>query len=286
MKKRFKKIYVEITNVCNLNCNFCPKTKRKAKFMDLKLFEKTIKEANPLCDEITLHLMGEPLIHPQIKEIIELANKENVKINLTTNGTLIEPHLNLLINKTIRRINFSIHGLKSNFTEEKGIEYLKKIIEFTKVAQEEREDLIIIFRLWNSHDSSNEIILKTIEEGFGIKLKDEVRKISSKIKNNSYIHYDNSFEWPSLKNNIRSEKGYCHGLSTHIGILSDGTIVPCCLDNDGNIPLGNIKENTILEVLNFERTKNMIKGFKERKLIENLCKRCTYIERLERNKED
>lgn len=285
MKKQFKKIYIEITNICNLNCNFCPKTKRKNEFMSLELFKKAIHESKPLCNEITLHIMGEPLIHPQINEIVKLAEQENVKINLTTNATLIKNNETVLLNKTIRRINFSIHGIKANYNEKEQKKFITKINEFTKRAQKEREDLIITYRLWNVDKEGNEKILEQINEEFITNLETKNNKISTKIRNNAFIHYDKSFEWPSPLNPVRTNRGFCQGLSSHIGILVDGTIVPCCLDNDGNIPLGNIKEDSIVNILNKPRAKNMKKGFQDRKLVEDLCKRCTYIKRFEKGRD-
>jgi len=253
--------------------------------MSLELYKKTIKESKPLTEEVTLHIMGEPMIHPKIEKIIKFTESEDVRINLTTNGTLVKENHDILLNKSIRRINFSIHGLKSNFSKVDQKKHLKNIIEFTKLAQIEREDLIIIYRLWNINDDSNKEIIKTIENEFAVKLSEENKKISIKIKNNSFIHFDNSFQWPNPKDVVRSKVGYCHGLSTHIGILSNGTVVPCCLDNNGNIPLGNIKDNTIEEILGFERATKMKKGFQERKLIEDMCQKCTFIKRLEKNKD-
>lgn len=285
MRKRFKKIYLEITNVCNLNCDFCPKTIRKSEFMSFDLFKKIILETKYLCEEFTLHLMGEPLLHPNFSDIINFAQKEGVKINLTTNGTLIENKFLLLINPAIRRVNFSIHGLKSNYSDADQIKHLKKIIEFTKFAQKEREDLIVIYRLWNIDNDSNKSVLETIEKEFDVNLVEETKKISAKIKNNAFIHFDNSFDWPNPKDEIRTDHGYCHGLSTHIGILCDGTVVPCCLDNNGNIPLGNIKKDSIENILNSKKAVNMKKGFQNRILVEDMCKKCTFIKRLERNRD-
>ena len=253
--------------------------------MSLTLFNKILEESKPLCDEISLHIMGEPLSHPKIKDIIKLSEEKGVKINLTTNGTLIKENSKILLNKTIRRINFSIHGIKANFSEEEQKIHLKNIIEFTKLAQEKRGDMIITYRLWNINDKSNEKIIKIIEEEFGIKIKEESKKISTKIANNLYIHYDESFNWPNPNDEIRSEKGYCHALTRYIGILSNGTITPCCLDNNGNIPLGNVKDNTIEEILNGERAQNIKKGFEKRILVEDLCKKCTYIERFEKGRD-
>jgi len=285
MKKRFKKIYIEITNVCNLDCNFCPKTTRKLSFMPYELFKKAILESKNLAEEITLHIMGEPLLHPDIEKIILFAQRESVRINLTTNATLVSKHQQLLLNQTIRRINFSVHGLKVNYSQEDQKRILYEVITFTKLAQEKRDDLIIIYRLWNINNESNRIILDQIQEEFDVKLKEGTKKISTKIKNNAYVHYDNSFDWPDPKAQIRSKRGYCHGLSTHIGILVDGTVVPCCLDNNGNIPLGNITTQKLVDILAGSRATVIKKGFQDRKIVEDLCKKCTYIKRLERNRD-
>jgi len=171
--KKFKKIYVEITNICNLNCNFCPKTKRKQEFIDLEYFNKILDEVKPLCDEITLHIMGEPLLHPNFKEIIKISEKKDVKINLSTNGTCIKGFEEILLNKTIRRVNFSLQDLISNFKEEKLESYLIGIINFTKLVQEKRDELIIIYRLWNLDGKTNEAnqkIINLIEKEFNVKI--------------------------------------------------------------------------------------------------------------------
>ena len=286
MGKRFKKIYIEITNTCNLNCGFCPKTSRKPEMMSLALFEKIAEEARYLCDEISLHVMGEPLSHPQLKDIIGICEEKDLKINLTTNGTLIKQNSEIRLSKTIRRINFSVHGIKANFNGIKQKTFLKEIIDFTKLAQEKFEDMIITYRLWNINDNSNKEIIKTIEEEFGVEIVEETMKTSTKVKKNLYIHYDESFSWPSIDSKIRSDRGYCHGLTRYVGILVNGMLTPCCLDNDGNINLGNVKDNTIEEILDRKRAMSMKKGFDKRMLIEDMCKKCTYIKRLEKGRDN
>ncbi|MFP4523366.1 MAG: radical SAM/SPASM domain-containing protein [Candidatus Nanoarchaeia archaeon] len=294
MRKKFNKIYIEITNKCNLNCSFCPKTTRPAEFMSLELFDRITTQAQPLCEEITLHIMGEPLLHPQLKEFILLCETKHIKINITTNATLLEQNTDILLNKTVRRINLSIHGIKTNFNQENQKKYLKKIINFTKIAQDKREDMIITYRLCNINDGSNKSILKHIENEFDSTLQKnqgknattcKVIKTSKKIKNNAYIHFDMSFKWPDKKDPIRNTKGYCHGLATHIGVLCDGTIVPCCLDNNAQLALGNINQNTIEEILQSKRAIAMKKGFQERKLVEDLCQRCTFIKQFEKEQD-
>jgi len=279
----FKKIYIEITNVCNLACSFCPKTRREPEFMPLNVFRQILEEVEPLTQEIALHVMGEPLLHPQIDEMIKYTEKYDIQINLTTNGTLVAEHSSALLSRAIRRINFSLHGLKANYNEEDQERHLKNIINFTKLAQEKRGDLLIIYRLWDLDKDSNAQMLKVIDSEFETCIATESRKISTKIRDNCFIHCDQSFEWPSMGNKIRSEKGYCHGLSTHFGILVNGTVVPCCLDNDGTVALGNINDDTLIDILKGERAVTIKKGFMNRALVEDLCKRCTYIKRFEKD---
>jgi radical SAM protein with 4Fe4S-binding SPASM domain len=276
MKKQFNKIYIEITNVCNLDCSFCPKTNRTPEFMSFELFKEIITQVKPLCKEITLHVMGEPTLHPQFKEFVNYAKEENVIINLTTNGTNLS---STLLNTAIKKINFSIHSITDNFPKDNN--QLKKIIEFTK---QKRDDLIIIYRLWNINDTSNKEIFELLEKEFDIKINNPDKKGSTELINNTYIQYDWSFQWPDTNTENNSNNGYCHALSTHIGILSNGTVVPCCLDNQGNIALGNIKRDKLIDILTSKRALKMKKGFCERKLVEEMCKKCTYINRLERNK--
>lgn len=288
MGKRFKKVYVEITNICNLDCDFCAKTKRKPEHMPLKLFKKVLGEIKPLTDEITLHVMGEPLLHPKFEEIIQATKKEDIKVNLTTNATLVGKYKELLVKAPFRRINFSLHGIELIENEKKKYEILKDLINFTKNAQNMRKELLIIYRLWNlkrENKINREKLLRFIENEFEVKLDRDLKiKTSKKIKNNAFIHYDETFLWPNINSNIIREKGYCHGLGTHIGVLVDGTIIPCCLDSEGCINLGNIKNSCLTEILNTKRAKDMKTGFNGRKLTEDLCKRCSFIDRFDLDK--
>jgi len=288
MGKKFKKVYIEITNVCNLNCTFCAKTKRKPEHMSLNLFKKILKEVKPLTDEITLHVMGEPLLHPEFEEIIQAIKKEDIKVNLTTNATLVGKYKELLVEAPFRRINFSLHGIELIENEKKRYEILKELIDSTKNAQNIRDDLIIIYRLWDlkrENKINREKLLLFIENEFEVKLDRDIKiKTSKKIKNNAFIHYDENFLWPNINNNVIRETGYCHGLGTHIGVLVDGTIIPCCLDSEGCINLGNIKDSCLTEILNTKRAKDMKTGFNERKLTEDLCKRCSFIDRFDLDK--
>ena len=97
MKKRFAKVYLEISNLCNLSCAFCPGTKRTKKALNEEEFSCLISKLRPYTDFLYFHLMGEPLLHPQLGRFLELAGNEGFKVILTTNGTLLGKQQRLLL---------------------------------------------------------------------------------------------------------------------------------------------------------------------------------------------
>lgn len=278
----FKKIYIEITNICNLKCKFCPETKRKKEYISIENFEETIKKVHKYTNLVCLHVKGEPLLHPQLDKILKILEKYNLKANITTNGTLIKEKLEVLKNSnSVRQINFSIHSISQNSKLDK--EYLKNIFE----SVDKLKNIIISYRLWNlqaikENDINNEII-KEIEDYYGIKnLKEELMKNKFfKIKNNIFINQDTEFVWPNLENEQIIEKGRCLALKEQIAILVDGTVVPCCLDNNGDIPLGNILEEQLESILNNTKALTIKNNFENGKITCKLCKTCGFLKRLE-----
>ena len=277
---KFKKIYIEITNVCNLNCSFCQKIDRQLEFMNVETFKTIIKNIKEYTDYIYLHVKGEPVLHKEIYNFIDIAGKEGLKVNITSNGTILNHKILEL--EGLRQFNFSLHS----FEEESGInktDYIQSILEYSKEAKAKGK--IVSLRLWNIEDESlrekNRDVLTQIEEFYGISLDLDkfVRGRGVKVEDKIYLNFEEVFVWPNLNKKFYSEKGFCYGLNTHLGILVDGTVIPCCLDDNGVINLGNIKNNTLKEILDSERTKNIIEGFKNRICTEELCKRCEFKER-------
>ena len=288
--KKFKRVYIETTNICNLQCSFCPVVERDKLTMSVSLFEKVINEVAPLTEQVCLHLMGEPLAHPDFPIIIRLCEEAKVKVNLTTNGILLNRYQKLLTTSPVfHQINFSIHSFKDNFKNKDITPYLLDILEFSKLAFDLKPELYLNYRLWNiaEHDQqveSNLEIIKQIANFYQIDINPEidVANIKSKrIWNRVYLHFDSRFIWPSLALPLISEVGTCHGLSSHIGIHADGTVVPCCLDKEACIKLGKISDLPLLDILNSPRAKNIKEGFRHKKLLENLCQRCDYVKRFQ-----
>ena len=268
MKKRFKKIYIEITNKCNLNCKFCAKDHRKKEFMNKENFEKVIENIKQYTEYVYLHVKGEPLLHPNINELIELAYENKLNVNITTNGYLMDN----LKSKKIRQINYSIQSGRN-------IEEIKEIIwKLKKYVQD--TNIYLSLRLWTKDSKENVKMKKFLKEEFKI---EEELKDKSTIAKNIFLSIEEEFIWPDLENEIMQNKGFCYGLQDHIGILVDGTVIPCCLDHKADIKLGNIFEQNIEEILNNKKVSEMINGFKDGKLKQELCRKCGFLNSKSKN---
>lgn len=260
----YKKIYIEITNSCNLKCKFCPQTNRKKEFMTPEQFEIIINKIKDYTKYIYLHVKGEPLIHPQLEELIKIANKNNINVNITTNARLLKDRINIINQNRIRQINISLHSF-DNLEEIKELLYtIDKI-----------NNVYISLRLWNNND--NKEIINIIENHYNCKI--DHQKKENTIKENIFLSRDIEFDWPSLNIDILSKNGTCKGLKDQIGILVDGTVVSCCLDNNGDNNLGNIYNQELKDIIESEKYQSMLKGFNENKLVSPLCQRCGYIKR-------
>lgn len=290
LKKRFAKVNIEISNICNLQCSFCPEVIRSKKLIDLDLFRSIIQQVAPLTEQVCFHLMGDPLVHPRLPELINICQEFSVKIFFVTNGVLLrEKQQELLMQSPFRQVNFSLHSFHDNYPDKDPTEYLKRIFTYTEKAMVERPDLYINYRLWNLQEakgksSKNQDILKRIEDYFQVqvdRLVDVRTKKSIHLKNRLYLHFDTEFIWPSMDLPVLGVSGKCYGLTSHFGILVDGTVVPCCLDKEGAIPLGSVLTQPLEEILNNTKTKSILEGFKNRRLVAELCQRCQYIERFQ-----
>ena len=271
--KRFKKIYIEITNNCNLNCSFCSKTSREKKNMTLEEFKVILEKIKDYTNYIYLHVKGEPLLHPNIIEFIKEADKYNLKVNLTTNGTLFkDKSIELGKCTNLNKINFSLHS------ENNKENYLEDIFDNIKNLS---TNTTVIYRLWtlknNKLDEKSTKIVERIKEYYNLSTEtvDKIKNENNiKINPQIYVDKDNEFIWPTVNNH--KSCGYCYALKTHIGILSNGTVVPCCLDAEGIINLGNIYKQNLDEIINSDRFKKLQKSFQDRKPIEELCASCTF----------
>ena len=275
--KMFKKIYVEITNRCNLNCSFCGKNKREYKDMTGSEFEVVISKIRDYTDYIYLHVKGEPLLHSELDFLLSICDRNGIKVNITTNGVFLKEKMQILISHTcIRQINVSLH------CENNKRNYFEDVFECCKVLSTK---MFISYRIWNLEqyqlDEKSTNIVDKIIKSYNLST-DIVEKlyndVQTKIDSNTFVNKENLFVWPDLENGFEINC-YCYGLSTHIGILSDGTVVPCCLDGNGEIALGNIFEESLEEIINSSKFNALKDGFKSNKSVHDLCKNCNFRNR-------
>ncbi len=264
-----KKIYLEITNGCNLNCAFCIKNQRKITNITKNNYEYIINKIRDKTNELYLHVLGEPLMHPDINYFIQYATKNGLMVNITTNGFLIK---NIENNYDIHRLNISLHSYHEKYNISID-DYLNNIFN---VIDKIRDKTFISLRLWIKGNNTK-YILTYINNRYNTNIKELRDNTKTKITSNLIIDTFHEFIWPDLNNNYYSEIGTCKGLIDHIGILSNGTIIPCCLDSKGIINLGNIYHDDINDILNSKRVKDMINGFKKHYKCEELCRHCSFI---------
>lgn len=272
----YKRVYVEITNICNRACSFCPGTVRPKKRMSTDEFAAVCDKLSGVTEYIYLHVMGEPLTHPDVAEIVKIGAGKGFKVAITTNGTLLDKMGRDVVDAGLYKVNISVHSFEEG-SEEEHTNYLKKCVEFAKLSQE--KGVLTVLRLWNKgcDGGKNDTVLELLMREFPNEWKHSAR--GARIKNKLHLEWGERFEWPDRDAEDRGDGVFCYGLGDHFGVLSDGTIIPCCLDREGVIALGNIFEDDVREVLCGERARKMREGFKCRRATEELCRKCGYARR-------
>lgn len=275
--KKLKKAYLEITNVCNLKCVFCPGTRREKRFMSTDEFRVLSSRLRPHTEYIYLHLMGEPLLHPGLPDILSIAREQRFKVIITTNGTLLDKRGGLLTeSEVVHKVNISLQSFEAN--ENSGFaEYMSSCIDFADRMS--RAGKLCVLRLWNENglDALNGEIERLLEASFpkpwaasrgGLRLADKL-----------WLEHGERFDWPDL-GAAEGDRGlFCYGLRDQIGVLVDGTVVPCCLDHEGDIALGNLFEAELEDIMSSERARAIYEGFSRRQAVEELCRKCGYARR-------
>lgn len=277
--KRFYKIYMEISNICNLKCAFCPGTKRAKHAMTKEEFCALLPKLQPYTDYLYFHLMGEPLCHSLLFTFLDLAADAGFKVILTTNGTLLGKYADRLCDaKGLHKVNISLHAFEANDLAMSFEEYLDGCFSFGQKAEGK---VLVSYRLWNNGgaDAKNTEILDTLHSYFPGTWVDEGR--GTRIGQRIYLEHGDKFDWPDLNAPIQGDRVFCYGMRDHIGVLCDGTVVPCCLDHEGDIPLGNLFLQNLDEILNSPRATAIFDGFSTGNVPEELCRRCGYATRFQ-----
>ena len=279
----YSRVYVEITNTCNKNCSFCHGTRRAPRQMTLGEFARVTANLKGITEYLYFHVLGEPLTHPLLPVFIEHAKRCGYKVALTTNGTLLQKRGEELLLTKPYKINISLHSFEGEDARSRRV-YIDSCLDFAKRASD--EGILVVLRLWNLSDDGildgniealNGEVLDAIREKFGEYESVSVR--GARIKDKLHIEFGKRFDWPDRAAEDGGEQVFCHGLGDHFGILSDGSVVPCCLDAEGDITLGNIFEEDVRAILKSERATRISDGFAKKTAGEELCRRCGYARR-------
>ncbi len=249
----------------------------------------TQDEFNILTDRLTgkikylyFHLMGEPTLHPLLPDFILSAKEKGFFPIITTNGSLLGKTGDSLLKSLPHKISISLHAPSANdaFSD---ASYLDNCISFAKSASE--SGCYIAFRLWNL-ESEDEKENAPILERLHIEFPEEWSSIRNgngkKLATNIYLEFAPRFDWPDM--NIpdiinADDDAFCYGLRDQIGILCDGTVVPCCLDSEGALPLGNLFDSDFDAIINSPAAKAIYDGFSRRRATAPLCRKCGYAKR-------
>lgn len=285
MKRRFAKVYLEITNVCNRSCAFCPGTKRTPAFLQEAEFRTLLSRLQGFTDFLYFHLMGEPLLHPQLETYLSLAGEAGFRVILTTNGTLLPKQQKVLLSApALHKVNISLHSFEAN--DGGSFEtYLQGCIDFAKAAA---GDKLVCLRLWNLDgqaaglNARNDEILAALHAAFPGPWTQNARGFC--LTKGVFLEWGERFEWPDTGKEDYGERCFCYGLRDQIGVLCDGTVVPCCLDAEGTLALGNLLNQPLADILETAEAKTIYDGFSARMASQELCRHCGYAQRFSTKK--
>lgn len=272
----YSRVYVEITNICNMHCSFCHGHCRAPRQMTESEYARILQQLAGKTGYLYHHLMGEPLIHPLLPRFLEMAAEAGFKPMLTTNGTLLHKLGDTLLVNGLHKINISLHSFEGESPAEHRA-YLERIAAFAEKAN--AAGIILSLRLWNKgcDDGKNDITLAVLRDALPGQWKENTR--GYRIRDKLFLEWGDRFQWPDQNAPEGDDHIYCHGLQDHFGILCDGTVVPCCLDSDGVISLGNVFREELTDILESPRAVAIREGFRNRKAAEDLCRRCDYARR-------
>lgn len=270
-----KRIYLEITNSCNLNCKFCT-NKKGTNFLSLDKFKEYIPQIKEYTNYIYLHVLGEPLLHKDINSFLDILDEYNMNLQLVTNGLLLDKHLDILNHKCLRKLSISIHSINNLNINDDYFKTIDYIIE-------NNNDKYIELRFYDYDNLDNRIksYLNDLKQRYG--LKETGKNNSYKLKDNVYIFTTDLFKWPNINDEYTGDIGKCHGLKDQLAILCNGDVTSCCLDTSGINKLGNLNEKSLSQILNSDLYINSLNDLNNNKLSLPLCQHCTYHYRFDKH---
>ena len=284
----FHRVHIEVTNICGLACSFCPPKLQPSKTMPLDFFTRVLSQLQGYTKELAFHVMGDPLTLSNLDEYLDVSEEKGFEVTLTTSGYYLKKtSFETLFHPAVRQVNISLNSYNKNSLNLTFDDYMNSVLKLCTQKLSNHPKPFINLRLWNFDEACSEadfntLLFERLEKAFDTELDLErlykERPRSLRLASKILLHFDSYFEWPSL-NSSHNTQGSCYGLKSHIGILADGTLVPCCLDGDGIINLGNLNDSSLEDILSSKRARDMRKGFEEGRAVEELCQKCSYKDR-------
>ena len=251
-------------------------------------FAAIVDKVKEHTDYLSLHVLGEPLLHPELGTFLDLCHRQQLRVNLTTNGTLLAQCLEtLLVSPALRQVNVSLHSLSEHVDGANLETYLVDLLGVVRRLTVET-DTCVSLRLWNemlvgNDDAAADLnpVHAVLEKHFDLpgRLSEIPIGRGFALAHKIYLSRTERFNWPHLPGPDLGSQGTCRGLKDHLAILVDGTVVPCCLDGEGDIVLGNIITQSMAEILAGPRATAMINSAARQKFVEPLCRRCSFRQR-------
>ncbi|MFP6144790.1 radical SAM/SPASM domain-containing protein [Helicobacter pylori] len=279
-KKLFKKIYIELSDICGLQCSFCPNPKNVRGVMPLELFEKVCKEVAPLTPIITLHVLGDPCKLKNLNRYLNVAKRFSLKVDLVTSGEYLRD-FEALLQDIIYQISISLDAGLDHHNKLNQHRYIQKILEFCRYKCEKNSEVFLNLRIQDSTLEKHQNLIKPFLESFEcISLETLISQGRARLFKKSFLNIQKTFKWPNLNAqnplNQESKIPYCYGLIKQIAILSNGVVVPCCMDTQAHINLGDLNHTPLKDILNSQKAMAIKTHFLKGEALELLCKNCSY----------
>ncbi|WQT08045.1 SPASM domain-containing protein [Helicobacter pylori] len=279
-KKPFKKIYIELSDICGLQCSFCPNHKNIRGVMPLELFEKICKEAAPLTPIITFHVLGDPCKLKNLNHYLNAAKRFSLKVDLVTSGAYLH-NFETLLQDAIYQISISLDAGLDNHNKLNQHRYIQKILEFCRYKCEKNSEVFLNLRIQDSTLEKHQNLIKPFLESFEcVSLETLKSQGRARLFKKSFLNIQKTFKWPNLNAqnplNQESKTPYCYGLIKQIAILSNGVVVPCCMDTQAHINLGDLNHTPLKDILNSQKAMAIKTHFLKGEALELLCKNCSY----------
>lgn len=279
---KFKKIYIEITNQCNFHCSFCFDDQRPVRYIQTDEFSIITSKIRPYTDYIYLHVLGEPMMHPQLSEILEIAKQAGLKVNITTNGSYLTKKEAALSGDNVRQINISLHDLEENIPENQWEEKINQLLKTSGLLAS--RGIYVSIRLWNKDAIGADKFIQTALTAIQSNYPDISQELNTgqyhtniRLEERLFLQFAPRFRWPDGETNLQGNVRTCYALRNQIAILSNGDVVPCCIDAGANLKLGNIFTEELSDILKNPKAIRMRLGFQQGIFTEGYCKSCGFI---------